>query len=66
MNVGMKYNLLEHLVPIEGSEGASVPYLGYVEARMHIHGINSFDRDVLMLISPTTTSTLSKNTNTGR
>ena len=35
--------------------GASVPYLGYIGVRMHIPGINSFNRDVLMLISPTTT-----------
>ena len=35
--------------------GASVPYLGYVGVRMHIPDINSFDRDVLMLVSPTTT-----------
>ena len=42
-------------MPIEVSGGASVPYLGYVGVRMHIPGINSFDRDVLMLISPTTT-----------
>ena len=46
---------LEHLVPIEGSGGVSVPYLGYVGVRMHIPGINSFDRDVLMLVSSTTT-----------
>ena len=43
------------MVPIEGSRGADVPYLGYVEVRMHIPGINSFDRDVLILISHTTT-----------
>ena len=52
---GYKIQLLEHLVPIEGSGGASVPYLGYVRVRMHIPAINSFDRDVLMLVSPTTT-----------
>ena len=46
---------LEHLVPIKVSGGACVPYLGYVEIRMHIPGINSFDKDVLMLISSTTT-----------
>ena len=43
------------MVPIEGSGGASVPYLGYVGVRMHIPGISSFDRDVLMLVSSTTT-----------
>ena len=52
---GYKIQPLEHLVPIEGSEGVSVPYLEYVEVRMHIPGINSFDRDVLMLVSSTTT-----------
>ena len=44
------------MVPIEGNGGAYVPYLGYVEVRMPIPGITSFDRDVLMLISHTTTS----------
>ena len=53
---GYKIQTLEHLVPIEGSGGSSVPYLGYVEVRMYIPGINSFDRDVLMLVSSTTTS----------
>ena len=43
------------MVPIEGSGGAHVLYLGYVEVRMHIPGINSFDQDVLMLVSDTTT-----------
>ena len=46
---------LDWLVPIEGSGGADVPYLGYVEVRMWIPGINSFDLDVLMLVSHTTT-----------
>ena len=52
---GYEIQPLKHLVPIEGSGGASVPYLGYVEVRMCIPGSNSFDRDVLMLISSTTT-----------
>ena len=47
--------LLDRLVLIESSGGADVPYLGYVEVRMHIPGISSFDQDVLMLISHTTT-----------
>ena len=45
---------LDQLVPIEGSGGADVPYLGYVEVQMQILGISSFDQDVLMLISHTT------------
>ena len=52
---GYEIQPLEHLVPIEGSGGASVPYLGHVEVRMHIPGITSFDKDVLMLTSSTTT-----------
>ena len=51
---GYKIWPLERLVPIEGIGGASVPYLGYVEVRMHIPRIDSFDRDVLLLISSTT------------
>ena len=42
-------------VPIEGSGGASVPFLGYVGVRMHIPGFNSFDRGVLMLFISSTT-----------
>ena len=52
---GYEIQPLEYLVPIEGSGGASVPYLEYVGVRMHIPGINSFDRNVLMFVSPTTT-----------
>ena len=52
---GYEIQPLDQLVPIEGSGGADVPYLGYVEVRMCIPGINFFDRDVLMLISHTTT-----------
>ena len=46
---------LDWLVPIEGSGGADVPYLGYVEVGMQIPEISSFDQDILMLISHTTT-----------
>ena len=52
---GYKIQPLEHLAPIEGSGKASVPYLGYVEVRMCIVGIHSFSRDILMLVSSTTT-----------
>ena len=52
---GYKIQCLDHLVPIEGSGVANVLYLGYVGVRICIPGINSFDRDVLMLVSSTTT-----------
>ena len=51
---GYEIQPLNRLVPIEGSGGADVPYLGYVEVRMQISGISSFDQDVLMLVSHTT------------
>ena len=52
---GYEIQPLDHLVLIEDNRGADVPYLGYVEVRMYIVGINSFDRNVLMLVSHTTT-----------
>ena len=52
---GYEIQPLDHLVAIEGSGGADTPHLGYVEVRMCILGIHSFDQDVLMLISHTTT-----------
>ena len=52
---GYEIQTLDKLVPIEGSEGADVPYLDDVEVRIHILGICSFKQDILMLISHTTT-----------
>ena len=52
---GYEIQPLEHLISTEGSGGAIVPFLGYVGVRMHIPGINSFDRDALIPISSTTT-----------
>ena len=40
---GYEIQPLDQLVPMEGSGGADVPYLGYVEVRMQIPGISSFD-----------------------
>ena len=52
---GYEIQPLDRLVPIEGNGGADVPYLGCVEVIMQIPGFSSFDQDVLMLISHTTT-----------
>ena len=46
---------LDQLVPIEGSGGADVPYLGYVKVKIQIPSISSFEQDVFMLMSHTTT-----------
>ena len=52
---GYEIQPLDKLVTIEGSGGADVPYLGYVEVSMCIPGISSFEQDILMLVSHTTT-----------
>ena len=52
---GYEIQPLDHLFLIEGSRGADIPYLGYVEVRMCILGNHSFDRNVLMLVSHTMT-----------
>ena len=52
---GYEIQPLDRPVPIEGSKGTDVPYFGYVEVRMHIPGISSFDHNILMLISHTST-----------
>ena len=52
---GYEIQPLDQLIPIKDSGGADVLYLGYVEVRMHIPGISSFDQDVLIVFSHTTT-----------
>ena len=52
---GYEIQPLNKLVPIEGSGGADVTYLGYVKVRMHILGMSSFEQDILMLATHTTT-----------
>ena len=46
---------LDRLVPIEGSGEVDVPYFGCIEVIMCIPGLSSFDQNVLMLVSHTTT-----------
>ena len=50
---GYEIQPLDQLVPIEGSGGADIPYLGYIEVKMQIPVISSFEQDVLMLMSHT-------------
>ena len=45
-------NKLETLLDLEPTGGGSVPYGGYVEVRMQVPGIATFDLDVLMLVIP--------------
>ena len=43
---------LETLIPMEGSGGIQVPYLGYVEATLQIPEVEAFQEDCLFLVVP--------------
>ena len=63
---GYEIQPLDQLIPIEGSRGADVPYLSYVEVRMHIPGIDSFDQDVAHACQSHHYLLSSKGTHSGR
>ena len=46
---------LGQLLELEGTGGAAIPYLRYVEVNLQILGIKSYNEDVLVLVIPTTT-----------
>ena len=41
---------LQTLIPMEGSGGSTVPYLGYVEATLNIPEVKAFQEDCLFLV----------------
>ena len=41
---------LQTLIPMEGSGGITVPYLGYVEATLDIPEVKAFHEDCLFLV----------------
>ena len=43
------------LLELEGTRGAAIPYLGYVEVNLQILGIKGYNGDVLLLVFPTMT-----------
>ena len=43
------------VVGARGDGGAAIPYLRYVEVNLQIPGIKSYNEDVLLLVTPTTT-----------
>ena len=43
---------LRTILDLEGTEGLTIPYLGYVERRLWILEVKAFDRDILMLVVP--------------
>ena len=43
------------LLELEGTGGSAIPYLGYVEIKLHIPGIRGYNEDILLLIILTMT-----------
>ena len=46
---------LGQLLELEGTGGAAIPYLGFMEVNLHIPGITNYNEDVLLLVIPSTT-----------
>ena len=44
---------LGQLLELEGTGGATIPYLRFVEVNLHILGIRGYNEDVLLLAIPT-------------
>ena len=52
--MGLEIQPLGQLLELEGTGGAAIPYLGFVEVNLQILGIRSYNKDVLLLAIPTT------------
>ena len=46
---------LSQLLELEGTGGAAIPYLGFVEVNLQIPGIRNYNEDVLLLVIPAMT-----------
>ena len=46
---------LGQLLELEGTGGAAIPYLRFVEVNLQILGIRNYNEDVLLLVIPTMT-----------
>ena len=51
--LGLKIQPLGQLLELEGTGGAAIPYLGFVEVNLQILGIRAYNEDVLLLAIPT-------------
>ena len=51
----LKIKPLGWLLELEGTGGAAIPYLRFVEVNLQIPGIRSYNEDVLLLVIPNTT-----------
>ena len=55
--LGLEIQPLGQLLELEGTGGAAIPYLGFVEVNLQILGIRGYNEDVLLLAIPTTAYT---------
>ena len=53
-HMAWKVHPLDRLLKLEGTGGATIPYLGYVEVNLQIPGIRGYNEDVMHLVIPTT------------
>ena len=51
--LGLEIQPLGQLLELEGTGGAAIPYLGFVEVNLQILGIRRYNEDVLLLAIPT-------------
>ena len=51
--LGLEIQPLGQLLELEGTEGAAIPYLGFVEVNLQNLGIRRYNEDVLLLAIPT-------------
>ena len=52
-DLDLKIQPLGWLLELEGTGGAAIPYLGFVEVNLQILGIRGYNEDVLLLAIPT-------------
>ena len=53
-DLDLKIQPLGQLLELEGTGGAAIPYLGFVEVNLQILGIRGYNEDVLLLAIPST------------
>ena len=56
-DLSLKIQPLGWLLELEGTGGAAIPYLRFVEVNLEILGIRGYNKDVLLLAIPTTAYT---------
>ena len=54
-DLALQIQPLDQLLELEGTRGATIPYLGFVEVNLQIPGIKNYNEDVLLVVIPTKT-----------